>query len=321
MKANSSAGRFCPADYRYEPATFARHPDFEADTVFVVGGVYGNILALDAIEHLVDREYGKVEVVYNGDFHWLDIDLHDFSGLQTRVLASRATRGNVETELSRDDGEVDIGCGCAYPDSVPDEDVQRSNEVLLRLRQTATKMIGCRNQLAALPTNLVARVGACRVGVVHGDAESLAGWRFGFEALEDERNLSWLHHVRRESNIDVFASSHTGLPAMREFAFDGADWVVANNGAAGLPNFAGKSFGLITRISVHAAPVYPLYGTQVAGTFVDALPVEFDSARWLRTFESNWPPGSPAHAAYYSRIIKGPPFHIESAMPRGRSPA
>lgn len=321
MKRTASAGRFCPVDYRYQPAAFARRPDLEADTVYVVGGVYGNALALDAVEQMARREHGKVEVVYNGDFHWLDIDAHGFSALQTRVLASRATRGNVETEISREGGDADIGCGCGYPDSIADEDVQRSNEILFKLRQTAVEAVGCRDQLAALPTNLVIQVGGCRVGVVHGDAESLAGWRFAFEALDDERNFSWFHHVRSESNVSIFASSHTGLPAMREFTFDGAQLVIANNGAAGLPNFFGKAFGVLTRISVLPPGEHRLYGTRLADTYVDALAIEYDNAKWQCAFESNWPPGSPAHTSYYSRIVKGPPFHIQSAMPRGRSAA
>ena len=40
----------CPADYAYSPGVFDRAPDFEAQTLYVVGGLYGNLAALDAIE-------------------------------------------------------------------------------------------------------------------------------------------------------------------------------------------------------------------------------------------------------------------------------
>ena len=311
----TTAGRFCPADYRYPVATFARMPDFEAETIYVVGGLYGNRLALDAVERRAEQENGKVEVVYNGDFHWFDTDPHGFSAVQSRVLACRALRGNVETEIARADGEADVGCGCAYPDTIADAVVERSNTIFSRLRQTAVNISGSREQLAALPMHLVVQLGGCRVGIVHGDAESLAGWRFGHEALDDDSTLPWLDAVGTESNIGVFCSSHTCLPAMREFAFHDARLVIANNGAAGLPNFAGTHFGLITRMSIRPAPRPALYGVRVADAFIDAMPVEFDHARWLRSFESNWPAGSPAHMSYHSRIVNGPDFSLTSAMP------
>ena len=183
MNDDLGAGRFCPADYRYPPVAFARDPDFEAETIYVVGGLYGNRLALDAIERMAEREAGEIEVIFNGDFHWFDIDPRDFETVQRRVLSRRASRGNVETELSRSDDEAGAGCGCAYPDSVPDADVDRSNRILQTLRQTASKLNACRDQLAELPMHVVGRVGGCKVGIVHGDAESLAGWGFSQEAL------------------------------------------------------------------------------------------------------------------------------------------
>jgi len=60
MNDDLGAGRFCPADYRYPPVAFARDPDFEAETIYVVGGLYGNRLALDAIERMAEREAGEM---------------------------------------------------------------------------------------------------------------------------------------------------------------------------------------------------------------------------------------------------------------------
>ena len=319
MNDELGAGRFCPADYRYPPVAFARDPDVEAETIYVVGGLYGNRFALDAIERMAELEPGEIEVIFNGDFHWFDIDPHDFEAVQRRVLSLRASRGNVETELSRSDDEAGAGCGCAYPDSVPDADVDRSNRILQTLRQTASRLNACRDQLAELPMHVVGRVGGCKVGIVHGDAESLAGWRFGREALDDGSNGPWLREIRHQSTVDLFASSHTCRPVMRTFAFNDAQLAVANNGAAGLPNFADTQFGVITRISVRPFEGRRLYGMRVASAFVDAIPVEFDQAQWLRKFESSWPPESPAYASYHSRIVRGPPFSIASAAPPERA--
>ena len=41
--------------------------------------------------------------------------------------------------------------------------------------------------------------------------------------------------------------------------------------------------------------------------------------RWLRKFESSWPPESPAYASYHSRIVNGPPFSMASAAPPERA--
>ncbi len=114
--------------------------------------------------------------------------------------------------------------------------------------------------------------------------------------------------------MDVFASSHTCLPAIRAFEFEAGRTVVANNGAAGMPNFAGEAFGLVTRISVHPAEG-SLYGTRVAGVFVDALAVRYDAIAWRSRFLASWPEGSAAHRSYFRRISQGPRFARGLALP------
>ena len=117
----NSPGRFCPAHYGYAPGDFARAVDFVADTLIVVGGLYGNLAALDAAEALLAAEADHARLVFNGDFHWFDIDPDDFAAIEARVLRHVALRGNVETELAGDDSGA--GCGCAYPDNVSDAEV------------------------------------------------------------------------------------------------------------------------------------------------------------------------------------------------------
>src|SRR5262249_44704973 len=71
-------GRTCPLSYRYSPRVFDRDPDFAAGILYVVGGLYGNVMALEALWALAARDAGPVSVVFNGDFHWFDVAPADF---------------------------------------------------------------------------------------------------------------------------------------------------------------------------------------------------------------------------------------------------
>src|SRR6266581_5214135 len=118
-----------------------------------------------------------------GDFNWFNADPTEFRGINDTVLRHVALRGNVETEIA---GEgAGAGCGCGYPEWVGDGEVERSNEILERLRETARGFPDLCARLGGLPMHLVAEVGGLRVGIAHGDAESLAGWQFSQEALRE----------------------------------------------------------------------------------------------------------------------------------------
>ncbi len=313
MDADERPGRACPTAYRYPPRVFDRAPDLEARTLFAVGGLYGNVEALQAVLARAAEEPGPVAIVFNGDFHWFDVAADDFARVGEAALAHRALRGNVETEVAGED--TGAGCGCAYPADVSDAEVARSNEILARLRATARAFPAHRAALAALPMHLVARVGRARVGLVHGDCASLAGWGFAQAALDDPGHRRWLASAFADARVDLFAGSHTCLPAIRAFDFGGGPVAVANNGAAGMPNFAGERGGLVTRVSERPAPD-ALYGTRVAGAFVEAIAVRYDAAAWERRFLAQWPEGSAAHASYFRRIAEGPRFARERALPR-----
>ena len=263
------AGRMCPADYRYPPSVLDPPPDLTAEVLYVVGGLYGNLAALDEIERLAARERGPVTIVFNGDFHWFDAEPHWFAEIERGVARHRRLRGNVETEIARA-GDIGAGCGCAYPESVDEGIVTRSNEILNDLRDGRTA--GYRARLGALPMHLVAQVGALRVGIVHGDADALAGWRFAHDVLDDPANLPWLSEVRAAPGIDVFASTHTCLAALRDFTMPAGRLTIINNGAAGMPNFSGSTFGLLSRIAMRPSPHAPLYGLARDGVFIDAHP-------------------------------------------------
>lgn len=320
-----SAGLICPSSYRYSPAVFARAPELHAEVAYVIGGLYGNGAALAEIERMASRETAAVMLIFNGDFHWFDVDPDLFGYIDAAVARHTALRGNVETELAGDD-EAN-GCGCAYPESVPDEDVDRSNEILAQLRATArcaeSRRPGLRARLAALPMHRVARIGDARIGIVHGDAWALAGWKFAHDSLHDANREETIAAAFEQAALEGFASTHTCLPALKVFDTGLGDRFVVNNGSAGMPNFRGSRAGLITRIGATPLPgrlaSARSYGTAAAGVHVDALSVQFDADAWIADFERLWPAGTAAQVSYRQRIVDGPCFSIEDAL--GRVPS
>jgi hypothetical protein len=304
--------------YRYQPEDLAGSAAFEATTLYVVGGLYGNTHALDAVLRRAAAEPTPPEVVFNGDFHYLDADPSAFRTIAERVLAHRATLGNVEYALIADDTE--IGCGCDYPDYIPDSIVADSNAVVERLRATAAGFPDHLAQLADLPRHLAATVGDHRVGIVHGDPESLAGWKLALEAIEPADDVArartgWsgtptsiddIAGWCRRANLEILCCTHTGLPYAQDFHHEEQRYLVANNGCAGLPNFTGRRHGVITRLSTDTVPpADSLYGFELAALRFDALPVRYNHDRWAAEFLHTWPPGTPGHHGYYSRITNG----------------
>jgi hypothetical protein len=305
-------GRGCPLHYRYAPADLARDAARPADCLYVVGGLYGNLPALDAILDLAQHEPQPPAIVFNGDFNWFDIDGANFQTINSRVLEHTALRGNVETELAHDDESA--GCGCGYPEFVGDADVERSNAIMAHLRATGRAFPQLRQHLAVLPMHAAVQVGATRVAIVHGDCEGLAGWGLSQEALAEEAQRSRVAEWFSDANVSVIASSHSCLPVMMDFATREGIGIVANNGAAGMPNFAGTRYGVITRIGVRPSPHQAIYGTQLNDVHIDALPVHYDHDRWLTDFVANWPPLSTAHTSYHHRIAHGPAYQINDAV-------
>ena len=290
-------GRICPVSYRYAPRVFDREPEIVAGTLYVVGGLYGNVESLEALLAMASREPGPVAVVFNGDFHWFDVEPADFAAIERGVSAHASLRGNVETEISAEDSGA--GCGCAYPADVSDAVVSRSNEILERLRATARSLPEARARIGRLPMHLVARVGKARIGVVHGDAASLAGWGFARDRLDDPAHHRWVESMFGAAKVDVFASTHTCEHALRGFSAG----AVANNGASGMPNFSGRRSGLITRIGVRPfAGERAVEGFERAGASVELIELPYDHERWMRRFLASWPEGSAAHESYFRRI-------------------
>lgn len=328
---STAPGRSCPLRYRYSPAVFRRAPDLGADTLYVIGGLYGNVEALHeilAMKATEERNGPEVRLLFNGDFNWFDIDGDSFGEINETVLAHAAIQGNVEAELDSDD---DVGCGCAYPSYVDQTTVDCSNAIIERLRERAALEKGLVRQIGQLALHSVVEVGGERIGVIHGDPESLAGWGFAVENLHPlDRDLRWrlgctdvnattteaqVHGYFSEAHVRAFACTHTCLPVMQDFSMDGRTHVVVNNGSAGMPNFRGTTAGLITRFSTDPRPPDSgLYGRVLGNVRVDAIPVPYDQAAWLRRFAANWPKGSAACRSYGKRMVGGPEFSLAEAV-------
>jgi hypothetical protein len=338
-------GRACPLAYRYGVASLARDAEFSAPALYVVGGLYGNVMALRAVQALHALEPDAV-LVFNGDFNWFNVNQSDFLTVNRAVLRDvaspisienspsnplktpmvRAIRGNVETELLADDPAA--GCGCGYPDWVGDGDVARSNAIMAQLAATARQdadTLALAHAAAALPMTLVAQVGDARVAIVHGDTQSLAGWDFTVETM-DTVGVAALRQAAQAANLQVVASSHTCLPVAQMVDAGASQIALINNGAAGMPNFAGDMAGIVSRIGIAPAPAqvtahFPaLYGAQVGGVSVQAISLPYDHAAWLKHFDAGWEADSPAAVSYRKRIVGGPAHRLDDAVRAGFAP-
>jgi hypothetical protein len=329
MRTMSDApGQSCPPEYRYDLTAFRGEPTHHAETVYVVGGLYGNPEALRTILRMQEAEARRgtpVSLVFNGDHNWFDADAESFREINEVALASVAIRGNVEAEIA---SPTESGCGCNYPDYVNAEYVARSNAIMGRLQAVAEGFPWVRKALGELPMVRTIQVGGERIGIVHGDAEMLSGWAFAAERLSlvgkccsgDQATgaltpVETIERYFRDSGLRAFACTHTCLPHARDFDVDGTERLIVNNGSAGMANFANTTFGLITRISVDPrTPPESLYGIALRGLRFDALPVPFDHRAWIAAFLANWAPGSPAYESYFDRIVRGPDFGLADAV-------
>ena len=173
--------------------------------------------------------------------------------------------------------------------------------------------------LAALPMWARVDVGEFRLAVVHGDAESLAGWGFAQEHLQHAAHRERVRRWFEQAQVDAFACSHTCLPVFHPLPMAGRAQaaLVLNNGATGMPNFRGDNAGLFTRIALTpfaGAAAQRRHGLRAGAVHIDALAVDSASAAWRAQFLRQWPPGSDAHDSYWQRICEGPHFEPAQAL-------
>ena len=141
--------------------------DTNCDVLYVVGGLYGNVAALDALEEGMERErrHGlAVEVCFNGDFNFFNASTDAWARINRGVRAlGHATAGNVEREALNEDG----GCGCAYPPYVDAAFADRASTIVERLRDVSTDP-DIAAWLSSLPFAKTYAVGGVRICCVHG---------------------------------------------------------------------------------------------------------------------------------------------------------
>lgn len=290
------AGRDCPLDYRLPSDAFTGAPLFDCQVLYVVGGLYGNRQALAVVAKRLAAE-PEARLVINGDAHWFDREPAIFAAVEQGLEGQLALRGNVETELGRG-ADSGAGCGCAYPMSVDDGTVERSNAIQAELGRTVQRLPGMAARLAARPASVLVSVAGRRVAVSHGDEQSLAGWNCAREALAEPTRQRELDDWLQANRLSVLATSHTCAAA----ALNLPHGAVINNGAAGLPNFAGGRYGLLSRIATTPHPA-ALYRCQRDGLFVEAAPLNYDHPAFLADFDRQWPAGSPAALSYRARVL------------------
>ncbi|MDP3814466.1 hypothetical protein [Pseudomonas sp.] len=289
------AGHDCPPDYRLASDAFAGAPLFDCQSLYVVGGLYGNRQALAALQKRLAAEPGA-RLVFNGAAHGFDRDPEIFQQIELGLSAHLALRGHLETELGR---ATDSGAGgCAYPITVDKAVVERSNTIQAELKNTVQGLPGMAERLAARPSTALVRVAGQRVAISPGDELSLAGWGCSRESLSEPVRQQQLDHWFAAQNVRVLATSHSCAAA----ALSLEQGALINNGAAGMPNFAGGRYGLLSRIASTPHPA-ALYRCQRDGLFIEALPLNYDHAAFLADFDRQWPAHSPAALSYRPRIL------------------
>lgn len=299
-------GRTCPLAYRYRPEELCGEAVHVSESVlYIIGGLYGNPFALDEIEAMArseERRGHRVKLIFNGDFNWFNADDALFREINSRVLDHTAILGNVDYELSAPNAGA--GCGCAYPDYVDQGVVDRSNQMMARLRAVADQHPDIQKKLKILPRYHCMIFGGLKILVLHGDPESLAGWGLSYEsfAAGNHRQVAeWFC----ATGADVIVSTHTCLPVLWSGMVDGKPRVVANNGSAGMANLHSDPRGLITRIGFKGPFSGALEAVKHQGVHVSLMPVAYDVNAWLAQFDRLWPTGSAAETSYRHRIICG----------------
>lgn len=306
-----TAGRICPLNYRINLKDIKESTSTSCETIYIIGGLYGNWAALNTILQRKRQEEAEnnstITLLFNGDFNWLNSTRETFKSINQEVFKHLALKGNVECEIATP--TQGAGCGCAYPDSILDQTVTHSNNIIKKLQKIAAYNQEIIAKLAELPSFLNVSVGELKITALHGDPDSIAGWGLGIDAMPPiGQNSKCISSWFTQTEADVFSCSHTCLPFIQDFD----DRLVVNNGSAGMPNFKKNLSGIITRISTYKTNLPTLYGTKLKDCYIDAIAIDWNS-EWDDWFIQHWPSGSPASSSYYSRFIDGPDFTIAQA--------
>jgi hypothetical protein len=320
-------------------------PTIPKNTIlYVVGGLYGNVFALDALQqHIQKYETGNnYHIYFNGDFNFFNTCTQSWNEINERVLNMKqatCTAGNIERAVC--ENSTFQSCGCDYPSYVDPQVSKYANEITKQLHQIAwstdngEKSSWIRKRLLELPPFQLIHIDhqnhhTDRIAILHGDLNSVSGWDFAVEVMEplDERIRKIVNHNNNNNQlpitnrqelqddlsalgVNIIACSHTCVPFAQYIT---AKSVIFNNGAAGIPNFANMpGIGLVTRIDTSSSssrnvmiPHGSLYGTTIGNCRIDGIAIPYDQDKFVKFFLSRHPPpSSPAYLSYYKRITKG----------------
>ena len=284
----------CPRDYALH---FHWDNAPSCSTLYVVGGLYGNFQALQALFSCIEPD---ALVVFNGDIHWFDASKEQFVRIEKAIAPYILLNGNVEAELAREI-KSGAGCGCFYPETTHPSTVEWAHQIHERLSHMVdTELPKYKEHLSKRPSCLGLFVGEHKIAITHGDESSLAGWMCSKESLQHPQRQKTLDGWLKHHDVSVLASSHTCEAVLLSLPHG----VVINNGAAGLPNFKALGSGIITRISTKKA-TQAAYGTRYKNLFIDAIELHYDALAFMKSFEQVWDKSSPASLSYRNRIEKG----------------
>ena len=214
---NDIAGRVCPTDYHIDDQAFFGEAEHVCDVLYVVGGLYGNPFALEAIDQLIAGErtraadYGtsdiEITTVFNGDMHWFDKTAENFASIEKAAAKYTLLIGNVEAELRRE-SPIGVGCGCAYPACVDNETVARSNKIHSMLFNELFDRPELKELLQGRPSTTTVAVAGRKVGITHGDEHMVGGWNCSREELSKLERQQKLDAFLVENDLDVLANAH-----------------------------------------------------------------------------------------------------------------
>ena len=296
-------GRNCSLAYILNKNWTENIGDAKSDVLYIVGGLYGNLFALNKINELAKSE--NAQIIFNGDMHWFDVKEEDFLTIEKNSEEnSIKLLGNVEYELiSKDDL---LGCGCNYPEDVESGVVERSN-IIHKIMKENVKNNEILEDIKSREKTLVIRYFDKNIAITHGDEKSMSGWECSYDNLQNKKRQKELDSWFEKNNIDIMATTHTCLPVV----YNNGKNIVVNNGASGMANIINTTYGLVTRIAITPSPL-AIISEKTGNIYVELIKIEFDINKFLEWFESVWDNDSPASISYKNRIINGTKLKIEN---------
>ena len=136
--------------------------------------------------------------------------------------------------------------------------------------------------------------------MIHGDEKSVAGWDNDKSRLVDADRQRELKDFCQKKNIDAVLCTHTCSQVILEWE----GHVLVNNGASGMNSVKGAGNGLYTKVSQEKS-AHAIYSKEIAGVFIELMPLNYDKAPMVEWFDQIWPKDSPAEISYRGRIVNG----------------